>query len=372
MKALAILVAGFLLSGFPARRADAQEHVEWTNESNTRARGSALAKIGGCDGCDDAAAMSRQMIRSGDGYVEFTVDDPGVFWVAGLSSGDAEPRFRNIDYGFRFNGDGRADVIENGAYRAGSDTTYASGDVFRVAVVRGRVQYIKNGRILTQSLTRPNYPLVLAAALGSRGEAIQNARIDGADRFAAGLGGSQQRFYDLDINGDGVVSLSEWRGRRQEFNRLDVNRDRVLTSRELPGYGIDPFDNGRYGGVGTGGEIVRVDAAQEWNDTGIYVRAGDTLRFDADGLVRLTPGPTSDTATPAGSTTGRRAPGAAMSQEGMAGALIARIDNSGPIFIGNSRTIRAPRNGRLFLGVNDDHWLDNSGDYRVVVTVDPR
>jgi hypothetical protein len=213
---------------------------------------------------------------------------------------------------------------------------------------------------------------VLAAAIGSMGEAIQQARIEGTNPLTAGLSGTRNDFYDFDLNGDGVVSLYEWRGRRQEFNRLDVNRDRVLTARELSIDDTNPFSDGLYGGVGTSGELVRVEAAQQWNSTGIYVRAGDMVRFDADGTVQLTPGPTDDTATPAGSTVGRAAPGAAMSQQGAAGALIGRIGNSGPFFIGNSRTVRAPQSGELFLGVNDDHWMDNSGEYRVNVTIGQR
>jgi hypothetical protein len=31
--------------------------------------------------------------------------------------------------------------------------------------------------------------------------------------------------------------------------------------------------------------------------------------------------------------------------------------------------VRAPQSGRLYLGVNDDHWADNNGEFRVVVTV---
>ena len=57
----------------------------------------------------------------------------------------------------------------------------------------------------------------------------------------------------------------------------------------------------------------------------------------------------------------------------MAGGLIAKIGESAPLFIGAQRTIqRAPVSGRLYLGVNDDHLDDNSGEYRVSITIQQR
>ncbi len=79
-----------------------------------------------------------------------------------------------------------------------------------------------------------------------------------------------------------------------------------------------------------------------------------------------------DSSTPAGAVSGRKAPEAPLRQE-VAGGLIARIGDSAPLFIGAQRTInRAPLTGRLCLGVNDDHLDDNSGEYRVSITVQGR
>ena len=50
------------------------------------------------------------------------------------------------------------------------------------------------------------------------------------------------------------------------------------------------------------------------------------------------------------------------------GALIGRIGNGDPFFIGDERgPIRMPDSGRLMLGVNDDYLQDNSGSWRVTV-----
>src|SRR5262249_42645787 len=112
----------------------ADQYVNWTHRVNVRPRGNALVKTGGCDGCDDAGAISEQMLESGDGYAEFRVTDPYAYWVAGLSSANGNARFDQIDFAFRFNGDGRTDVLEDGVFQEGADTTCAAGDVFRVAV----------------------------------------------------------------------------------------------------------------------------------------------------------------------------------------------------------------------------------------------
>ena len=78
-----------------------------------------------------------------------------------------------------------------------------------------------------------------------------------------------------------------------------------------------------------------------------------------------------DTATPAGSFQGRRAPDAPILNQ-LAGGLLARIGNYGPIWIGDRRTLTAPVSGRLYLGVNDDHLADNRGEFIVTVGMQAR
>jgi hypothetical protein len=92
------------------------------------------------------------------------------------------------------------------------------------------------------------------------------------------------------------------------------------------------------------------------------------LRFQANGTVQLSEDG-NDLADPQGSRTGRRATNAPL-PNAPAGALIARIGSGLPVMIGSGTgEVRAPRAGRLYLSVNDDHMLDNSGEFRVVVTV---
>lgn len=171
------------------------------------------------------------------------------------------------------------------------------------------------------------------------------------------------RLSTLDRNRDGVISRAEWEGPRREFNQLDINRDGVVSRREL-------VRAGDRGIAGTSGQVVIVDATQQWTDTGILVEAGDRISFDADGTMQLSDNP-GDIASPTGTQSGRRAPNAPLSGQ-PAGRLIARIGNSAPMPIGAQRTRRAPVSGPLYLGVNDDYFQDNRGQYRVTVTVEPR
>jgi hypothetical protein len=89
--------------------------------------------------------------------------------------------------------------------------------------------------------------------------------------------------------------------------------------------------------------------------------------FNAQGEVQLS-SDGNDVATTAGARSGRTASGAPLSNA-LAGALIGRIGNSAPFGVGNQRQITAPATGELFLGVNDDYLDDNTGEFRVRVSV---
>jgi Ca2+-binding EF-hand superfamily protein len=171
-----------------------------------------------------------------------------------------------------------------------------------------------------------------------------------------------ESFEYLDANNNNRIELREWHGSASAFDRLDVNNDNNLSRSEMATFGNSSS-------VGTSGQTIRVNGADRWTDTGINVRAGDTLIFDAQGTVRLS-GDRNDIAGVGGAASGRRAPDAPLVNQ-TAGALIARIGNSDTFFIGNRRSMRAPATGRLYLGVNDDALEDNSGDFQVMVTVQP-
>jgi hypothetical protein len=112
--------------------------------------------------------------------------------------------------------------------------------------------------------------------------------------------------------------------------------------------------------TGTG---TSVSPKQAWTSTGLTVKKGEVVSFSTSGEVQLS-GDASDVATSAGSKTGRRATGSPL-PTALAGALIGRIGNGPAFAIGNQTTVAMPAAGQLFLGVNDDGFEDNLGEFRV-------
>ena len=238
------------------------------------------------------------------------------------------------------------------------------------------------------------------------------------------------RFAGMDQNGDGVITRNEWRGNAQSFNqhdwngdgrlsgeevrpgarpqyewtetafrRLDRNRDNYLSGTEWR-YEPDDFllvdrnsddrislseflngDNALVnempGGRGLGrgrptdqSPAVIVTNRQAWTDTGIDVRAGDSLDITATGRVQYSRQLT-HVAGPDGTASVTRAE--APMPNTAVGALIARVGNSAPFFVGaRANALRVQQTGRLYLGINDDILTDNSGDFRVTVIVNGR
>ena len=172
-----LAIAGSLVIALFTLLSAESQAVLWTSAVNVSVVNGSLQKTSGCDGCDDAGAISQQALIEGDGFVEFTVSEQNTLWAAGFSHGNTDTTYSDIDFAFVFNGGGWAAVYEKGIYQDGGDTPYAPGDVFRVAVVAGTVQYSVNGRILHESQTAPQYPLVLDTSLFSLGATVAGARI---------------------------------------------------------------------------------------------------------------------------------------------------------------------------------------------------
>jgi hypothetical protein len=100
------------------------------------------------------------------------------------------------------------------------------------------------------------------------------------------------------------------------------------------------------------------------------VRRGEVVTFSASGEIQMSDN-AADIATPAGSRQGRRAPDAPILNQ-LAGALLAKVGDFSPIFVGDHSTVTMPVSGRLYLGVNDDHLPDNRGEFVVTLGVDRR
>ena len=166
---------------------------------------------------------------------------------------------------------------------------------------------------------------------------------------------------------NGTIEFEERRGfgggRTLRFDRDEVVRielDRVGNNNN----NNSNNDSGRPAGMRERQVIVSADT--NWNDSGVEVRAGQTIYIEATGQVRWgrdrRDGPDGERNSPPN-------PNRPMPNRNAA-ALIGKVGNgsSDYFYIGDEKgPIRVRSGGRLFLGVNDDVLNDNSGNFRVVV-----
>ncbi len=118
---------------------------------------------------------------------------------------------------------------------------------------------------------------------------------------------------------------------------------------------------------------VEVPADQEWVDTGLHLHEGDVLRISATGTIHYT---SSKTCGPDGGERDwkdflRPLP---VNDVGR-GALIGKMGEEGVVqafFVGENAEFTAERAGRLFLGINDDNYQNNSGRFQATVEIVPQ
>ena len=147
----------------------------WANLVNLTASGNSLTKTGGCDGCEDGSANSQQQIALGaSGYLEFTATETNSLRYAGLEPVGASPGSASLNYAIRLQS-GDAEVNENGVYKA--DVSFASGDVFRIAVGAGVVNYYKNGTVFYTGTVAPSTALQAGVVINNLNGTITNAMI---------------------------------------------------------------------------------------------------------------------------------------------------------------------------------------------------
>jgi hypothetical protein len=153
--------------------------ITWTEMVNVTASDGVLQKTGGCDGCQDAGAVSVEAIEYGDGALEVTVAETDTHRVIGLSRGNSDETRADIDFAVQFWPGGGADVREGGTYR-NAETSYAPGDVFRIAVESGTVRYYRNGVLFYTSEVAPAYPLQVDTSFFTLGATLQGVVLETA------------------------------------------------------------------------------------------------------------------------------------------------------------------------------------------------
>ena len=163
----------------------------------------------------------------------------------------------------------------------------------------------------------------------------------------------------FDIGGTSPLRITmKTDGGEREFSSNEINR--IVLSR--PASTGVATSGGSSVQVPDGAGIV-VNANRAWTSTGLTVRRGEVLTFNASGEARLGAG--GEMTRPSGTGTDRKIQNGPLPQV-PAGALIAKVGNGEPFPIGGpSATVTMPAAGQLFLGLNDDHFDDNEGGFRV-------
>jgi hypothetical protein len=158
-------------------------------------------------------------------------------------------------------------------------------------------------------------------------------------------------FEDRTGGGRRTVRVSRDEVARIEFDDSDRRRDR---------------DDSRSGARGLRERQLSLTAREPWTDTGVDVRGGQEIYVNATGEVRWGPNRRDGAAGEKNSprNTNRPLP------DRPAAALIGRIGDGGdPFFIGGDPgPFRMRGSGRLYLGLNDDYFPDNTGSLRVTIS----
>jgi hypothetical protein len=160
------------------------ENVSWTSKVNTTSIGNNLTATDVGSG-----AISSQTITSGDGYVEFTATETNKQRGGGLSNGNSNNSWADIDFGILLTAAGAIRIMENDVEKTTS--TYSASDVLRVSSESGQIKYYKNGGLLYTSASSPTYPLLFDTSFDTTAATITNAKIaSGPYYYLSNNGGS--------------------------------------------------------------------------------------------------------------------------------------------------------------------------------------
>jgi hypothetical protein len=253
-------------------------------------------------------------------------------WLAGAALLAQEPSTLVLKSGERISGE-LVDMNASGfAIRVnGQDRTVGTGDVASVEFVGGAMPADAQNRV-----NAGQQVVVLRS-----GEVIEGRLSD--------VGGTRPLRLTVDTPSG-----------QRNFNSSDVAQ--IYLAR--PGGSQAVATSGQAAQIPAGAQTITVPANQPWTDTGITVQRGERIQFNASGDIMVSAQASSGVGGSPIQAGGRLPVGTAG-----VGALIARVGNGAPFLIAtNTAPIPMPANGRLQLGINDDHHADNSGNFTVAIT----
>jgi RHS repeat-associated protein len=154
------------------------QNVVWTNAVGVSVSGNNLTKTA-ADGWGNGGASSTQSITPGDGYVEFTATETDTYRMCGLSHGDDNQDYTDIDYAIYLTPGGIAYAYQY-AVNTWVSVSFVAGDHFRISIDNGVLNFRKNGvAFFTNNSPTLNYPLLVDTSLYSNGSTLTNVVISG-------------------------------------------------------------------------------------------------------------------------------------------------------------------------------------------------
>ena len=224
--------------------------------------------------------------------------------------------------------------------------------------------------VRTSQAEEPRIPADQVAYIDFGGTAEVDPRLSGSQEALVLRNGTVLKGQVLELghtnradeNSQYLVSFKTESGEEKRLNANEVSRV-YFAGYTSPGSTTTAGTTGSTGASSAQG--ITVSAQQQWTPTGVIVRRGDWVTFNATGEVRIG-GPGNPTANPSGVNPQTTAPGAPIA-DAPAGALIGRVGNGRPFLIGGQQRVRMTEAGQLFVGVNDGHLEDNEGTFQVSV-----
>ncbi|TNF25669.1 MAG: DUF4215 domain-containing protein [Deltaproteobacteria bacterium] len=247
----------------------------------------------------DAGAIS-QTTFTGDGYMEFTALENNTTRAAGLSNGNTDTSYADIDYAIYLAGS-QVQVYERGTYR-GAFGYYDPGARFRVEVHGDVVTYSKNGVVFYTSALAPTYPLGVDVSLYSPWSTLHDVAIAGCtDQTGACAPPLWQNGQNVTISDAGATLTrdttagSSWNGGASTIDYIKCGRGYVqatateTTTDRAFGLGF-PDTTTSYSDIdyafylGPGGTLYVHESGTNLGVVGTY-QTGDTLRIEVDAPV---------------------------------------------------------------------------------------
>jgi len=261
--------------------------VVWTNVVNASASGNNLTKTNGTTAWN-AGASSVNVIRDGYGYMEFTATETNMR-IAGLSNGDSNQDYTDIDFGLLIRSDASVAIYEAGTYR-GEFGYYSAYDRFRLEVRYGVVRYLRNGSVLYTSPSVPRYPLRVDTALYDVNATLTDVRIGNlvwSSPSGASISGENLTKTGSDGWNAGAISTNtiEAGDGFMEFTATETNTTRIAGLAN--GDSTQSYEDIEFGIELRSDSIVEIfESGTSLGTAGAYVN-GDRFRVElSSGVIR--------------------------------------------------------------------------------------